>query len=91
MSSKLATRHIRTHNKPLKTQKKPCYPQVPEKPPRKENEQPQEQLQVYARVERRSLKIVAARTRMQETSSKLKSRLRKSVNKTEEKRERARG
>ncbi len=40
MSSKLATRHIRTHNKPLKTQNKPGYPQVPEKPPRKENEQP---------------------------------------------------
>jgi len=39
MSSKLDTRHIRTHNKPLKTQKT-SYPQVPEKPPRKENEQP---------------------------------------------------
>jgi hypothetical protein len=48
MPSKLATRHIRTHNKPLKTENKPRYPQVPEKPPRKENEQPQEQLQVYA-------------------------------------------
>jgi hypothetical protein len=56
MSSKLATRHIRTHNKPLKTQKKPCYPQVPEKPPRKENEQPQEQLQVYAVLREEALK-----------------------------------
>jgi hypothetical protein len=56
MSSKLATRHIRTHNKPLKTQNKPCYPQVPEKPPRKENEQSQQQLQVYAVLREEALK-----------------------------------
>jgi hypothetical protein len=87
-------------NLPLDTSAPTTNPWKPKENPRKENEQPLLSRKLkpptgtassICRVETRSLKIVAAGTRMQKTSSKLKSRLRKSVNKMEEKRERARG